>query len=335
MFELLEKCNDLNNVFKKCANELKTGKQEIEQTEQKMDSLQTTILTFSNTVDSLGVHMLQDNAAVGHRQLQVDRLKREIASKQETLAKILQKTEQHVVREKEQRINNLRDERARLEVQLAKVQRDINDTYESLYESQQRLFGLRDLRDRKCAENQSTIMSLKAICDISMAKKHQLLAIGPADAGMDLSDVYVSPAEFKAMQMDIETLKHKQQQVDRHIQMQLEEREFLKTAANDILQKVYDLERKVRKETGDHGLNSPLSRVPNWHQDLGGPGIWFTCQILSPEQLKALKDQQSHYFESVCPVDDEKADDNNDDVTSGENREEIVVVDVVRPELHL
>ena len=55
---------------------------------------------------------------------------------------------------------------------------------------------------------------------------------------------------------------------DKHIQSQLEERDFLRITADEIVQKVYHLEKIVRKEKGDHNPESPLTEPPVWRQDL-------------------------------------------------------------------
>ena len=75
--------------------------------------------------------------------------------------------------------------------------------------------------------------------------------------------------------------------------MQLEEREFLRSTAEEISEKVYDIERKVRKETGDHEFESRKTEEPNWYQDLGSPNVLFSSPKLTHDQLKMLIENQS------------------------------------------
>lgn len=106
--------------------------------------------------------------------------------------------------------------------------------------------------------------------------------------------------------------------------MQLEEREFLRETANAVIQRVYDLEKKVRKETGDHGWESTLVAEPNWLQDLSGPSIWYTSPPLSVDQLNRLRErhyQNYSFAHAICDRDENEA-------TSGETSEDIVVIDI-------
>lgn len=75
--------------------------------------------------------------------------------------------------------------------------------------------------------------------------------------------------------------------------MQLEERDFLRETANEILQRVYDLEKQVRKETGDHGWESALTKEPNWYPAMGTPTIWCPTPALTREQLQLFIDRQN------------------------------------------
>ena len=56
--------------------------------------------------------------------------------------------------------------------------------------------------------------------------------------------------------------------LDKHMQAQIEERDFLKETADEIVQKVYRLEKIVRKEKGDYNPESPLTVQPALRQDL-------------------------------------------------------------------
>lgn len=102
---------------------------------------------------------------------------------------------------------------------------------------------------------------------------------------------------------------------DRHIQMQLDERDFLRETANDILQRVCDLEKRVRKETGDHGWQSALTKEPNWYPDLGAPSIWCTSPTLNIEGFQLLLQRLNSCLDTI-------ADQINDDVPSTSETEE-------------
>ena len=45
-------------------------------------------------------------------------------------------------------------------------------------------------------------------------------------------------------------------------------RDFLRETADEIVQKVYHLEKIVRKEKSDHNPESPLTKPPVWRSDL-------------------------------------------------------------------
>lgn len=75
--------------------------------------------------------------------------------------------------------------------------------------------------------------------------------------------------------------------------MQLEERDFLRETANEILQRVFDLEKQVRKETGDHCWESALTKEPNWYPAVGTPTIWCRTPALTREQLQLFIDRQN------------------------------------------
>ena len=108
--------------------------------------------------------------------------------------------------------------------------------------------------------------------------------------------------------------------------MQLEERDFLRMTADEICQKVYDLERKVRKETGDHGFKSQETPEPNWYQDLGNPTVWFTPPKLTLDQLKMIIEKQSKDYRITHVQPDEEmpelSKDSNDD-------EKLITVEVL------
>lgn len=107
--------------------------------------------------------------------------------------------------------------------------------------------------------------------------------------------------------------------------MQLDERTFLRDTANSIIQRVFDLEKKVRKETGDHGWESTLSVEPNLHQEFSTPSVWHS---LSPITIDQLKRMQELYFRNFTParaICDQK---NENEAKSGDTSDEIIVIDI-------
>ena len=78
VIDLLEKCHEIYQNFKRSSDDLEKSRVRIQQMAVNMDTLQTTMTTFTDTVDAVGVHILQDTAGLSHRQLQIERMKREI-----------------------------------------------------------------------------------------------------------------------------------------------------------------------------------------------------------------------------------------------------------------
>ena len=66
----------------------------------------------------------------------------------------------------------------------------------------------------------------------------------------------------------------------------MEEREFLRQTAEEIVQKVYNLEKIVRKEKGDQNPESPNTVQPVWKQDLSKYNIYPIYLYLWRTELK-------------------------------------------------
>jgi hypothetical protein len=115
-----------------------------------------------------------------------------------------------------------------------------------------------------------------------------------------------------------------QVQMDKHIQMQLYERAFLRDTANSIIHRVFELEKKVRKETGDHGWESALSVEPKWYQEYSTPSVWHSSLPITTDQLKRM---QELYTRKVSPA-RAICDENESEATSGETSDEIVVINM-------
>ena len=84
IMDLMGKCHEVHTSYKKSSDSLKEGKMQLDRTEQAMTGMQTTLTNFSTNVDSLGVHLLQDNAVLAQRTLHIDRLQREIGKKSDS-----------------------------------------------------------------------------------------------------------------------------------------------------------------------------------------------------------------------------------------------------------
>ena len=78
ILELLEKCCDIRDHFNDLTEELRKGRENLIIREHALEKMQTTVQTFSETMDKLGVRMLQGNIAGSQRNSQIDHLKREI-----------------------------------------------------------------------------------------------------------------------------------------------------------------------------------------------------------------------------------------------------------------
>lgn len=78
VFDLLEKCHEIHEIFKRCSEELQDGRASLENSEQTMEQMQATVKTFGETMDNLGVQLLQGNVALAQRNLQIEKLRKEI-----------------------------------------------------------------------------------------------------------------------------------------------------------------------------------------------------------------------------------------------------------------
>ncbi|XP_045177028.2 uncharacterized protein LOC123537393 [Mercenaria mercenaria] len=326
ILDLLKKCHEIHELFKKSTEELQEGRENIVQREQMVVKMQTTVNAFSETMDNLGVRLLQGNIAAHQRNAHIDKLRKDIAEMTECMENA-ERPDQRNKQQKEERLQEIKMNRVKLEQQLRKVNADIDSAYEEMFETQEKLTSLKDARElRREAENEH-IATIKNKATNTKDRKRDILTVVDGNA-FDMSEMYVSPTAFAVLEADIETLKHQQKQVDRHIQMQMEERAYLRDVANSIIQRVFELEKKVRKETGDHGWESALTSEPNWQQDMSAPSIWHTSPPLSVEQLKRL--QESHYqhythAHAICDREETEA-------TTGETSDDIVVIDIKNEE---
>jgi predicted nucleic acid-binding Zn-ribbon protein len=78
IIELLKKCHEIRDLYGALAEELKQGRESLNEHEQTIDNMQITVQAFSETMDKIGVRMLQENIAVSQRHTQIDALKRDI-----------------------------------------------------------------------------------------------------------------------------------------------------------------------------------------------------------------------------------------------------------------
>lgn len=125
---------------------------------------------------------------------------------------------------------------------------------------------------------------------------------------------------------------HLQQiQVDKHIEMQLEERDFLRETADTIRQGVYTLEQKVRKKTVDHGWTAALTIEPNWFQDMTGPSIWYTSPPLTAEQLQKMREKYSRN-PTQAPITSGSNIYEHEATSGSEVSDNIVILDLVKDE---
>lgn len=76
--ELVEKCNQISDIYKKCQQELDEGRKAIGNNETELCNLQNTVDKFGSTMDSLGTNLLQDNLSLGKMNTEIDTLRREI-----------------------------------------------------------------------------------------------------------------------------------------------------------------------------------------------------------------------------------------------------------------
>lgn len=120
-------------------------------------------------------------------------------------------------------------------------------------------------------------------------------------------------------------------QVDKHIQMQVEERDFLRETADIITQRVYNLEKKVQKETGDHGWNSALTIEPNWFQDMTGPSIWNASPPLNADQLQKMCEKHNR-TPTHAPIASGSDTDENEATSGSAVSVDMVIIDMVKDE---
>lgn len=78
--ELVDKCNQISDIYKKCQKELDEGRKAIGNNEVVLSNLQNTVDKFGSTMDSLGTNLLQDNMSLGKMNTEVDKLRREISN---------------------------------------------------------------------------------------------------------------------------------------------------------------------------------------------------------------------------------------------------------------
>ncbi|KAH3888245.1 calponin homology domain-containing protein DDB_G0272472-like [Dreissena polymorpha] len=286
--DLLEKCYEIQSAYRTCQEDLKQGRELQAQSERSMDALGSTVEKFRCAMDRMGVSMLQDNVTLAKMHLQIDTLRREIAEKKLRLE--WRALEVPKYQDTGERIRDLRKGRERLELQLTRVNNDVDTQYEELFDAQERLSALKAQREANQMGRERHLTELKEQTRNLDAQKKAILSV---DSGsLNMSELYVNPADARRIETELENLRHQQVLASRHIQQQTEDRIFLRETAAQIRQRVAALEAQVRKESGDHRLLSVLTREPNWYPDMTSPSLWYSSPPLSLEQLRWMRDRQ-------------------------------------------
>ncbi|WAR01618.1 hypothetical protein MAR_008176 [Mya arenaria] len=304
--DLLEKCYEIHKVFTRCKADLERGREVLSEHEQSLTNLQSALDTFGNSVDVLGVRVSQENLSVIKVNGQVDALKRDIEEKRSRL--------QRRGSEFYHFASQL------LQMQLQRVNADIEARYESAFEAQEKLAATEELREARQADQKQSLEELAAKTEGFEAAKWNLL--DPNTRTLDMLPIYVSPARFREMEMEIEQMKQHQTSLTRRVQLQMDEREFLRQTAREIISRVQTLEKQVRKETGDHGWESPMTREPNWLPDMTTPTLWNMTPPLTPDQVTWIRDRNTRRPSATLVT---GSDDNvEDDVTS----DSVIILDM-------
>ncbi|KAL4224730.1 hypothetical protein ACF0H5_015427 [Mactra antiquata] len=218
--------------------------------------------------------------------------------------------------EKQERLQELKTERQRLELLLHKVNLDIEQTYEEVFEAEERLNGLKELRAQRKDEETKYMDNLKEKTENVTVTKQKLLGI--ADRGrVDMSKIYTSQEDFHQLEVQIDKLKQEQTLISHNIKSQIKERDYLREVSQDIFQRLYNLEKKAQTDRSQGVLNKPTD--PNLYQDLSGPSVWYTSPPLTIEQLKKLQADHHWKYSHVG----ENMDHNNDEMNDTENEVDI------------
>ena len=78
ILDILQKLHEVNKTYKECSDDLERGRDQINNTEQAMSNIQTTLGNFSENIDSLGVHMLQENASLANKHLALEKVRQDV-----------------------------------------------------------------------------------------------------------------------------------------------------------------------------------------------------------------------------------------------------------------
>ncbi|KAL3842769.1 hypothetical protein ACJMK2_020755 [Sinanodonta woodiana] len=299
---------DLNAQWQIALQSLQQSRSQLNQANDKTECLNNAISDFSDTIDKLNVQTLQQNVAVAEKSLTNQKLRREIADLQSIIeihkweTQTIQGSEEITpVEHRFQTLPEIREERRNLEQQLYKVNYDIEMIFEDVFENENKLENIERLRHSMRIENDQSMEKLQASCRTLDDRKKRLLSLGVSDQqSVSLSGLYASPNELQRLRQDVNLLKNRQSLIERQIEEQMQEKEYMESNMTELMRKQHELECLIRKENGDDGNKAPISPPQFRQHNLGGPNIWFVTPILTLDLQRMFLNDRYEEFSSPC-----------------------------------
>ncbi|KAK3594024.1 hypothetical protein CHS0354_040778 [Potamilus streckersoni] len=280
---------------------LQQSRCQMSEADDKVESLMNGISDCNNSIQKLNVRILQQNVAVAEKSLINQKLRSEIADMQKKLERYKRMGQESQVEAKErtfgdasfQTMKQIREEKGKLELQLYKLNHDIEAIYEETSEKENKLENIKTMRQDLRMEHEKSMESLRAACKSLDERKKKLLSLSVVDQqAINLSGLYADPKEFSRLQQEFNNLKNKQNLVERNIKEQKQEEEYLQSNVTELMRRQHEFQRIIRKRNGVDGTSAPTSPPIFKGHDLGGPNVWFASPVVTIAQLRRFLNEK-------------------------------------------
>ncbi|KAL3842765.1 hypothetical protein ACJMK2_020751 [Sinanodonta woodiana] len=273
---------------------LQQSRSQMSESDGKIERLVNGITNCNDSIQKLNVRLLQQNVAVAEKSLITQKLRSEIADLQKKLENYKRVGQESQVEAKKgtfgdpnfQTMKQIRQEKGKLELQLYKLNHDIEVIYEETTEKENKLENIKKLRQDLRVEHEKSMEILRAACKSLDGRKKKLLSLSFLDQdAVSLSGLYADPKEFSRLQQEFNSLKNKQMLVERNLKEQKEEEEYLQSNMTELMRKQHEFQRIANKPKGENGSGATASPPDFKCHDLGGPNMWFASPVITIAHL--------------------------------------------------